>query len=149
MAICRLIAAADSISLIGGRICGHETETHIYFQFLADSIVGVPLLQDSKINMHITLMYMHCTPRWREVLQGMQDQWRSFEKSSVEHTNSSWRLSEYSDEARAMVELKVGSRLYSALLQCVGTGVQKLPVPDQPGAWRMRREFHLSVLPNR
>lgn len=98
--------------------------------------------------MHISLMYMHLEPRWREVLAGMQQQWANFTRvKGINHTESSWKLSEYSSETRAMLELIVGSRLYQALLHTVQIGVQKLPVPNRPDQWRFRNEFHLSVLP--
>ena len=130
-------------------IAANEATDCIYFQWRAELVVGVPQLEGHRIDMHITLMYMHVEPRWREVLAGMQEQWAHFRKASsgvINHTESSWVLSKYSDEHRGMLELVVRSRLYTALLQTVAFGVQKLPIPNRPDQWRLRNEFHLSVL---
>ena len=159
MEICRLIVAQPKVTFVGGRILAKEATDCIYFQWRADTVVGVPELEGLAIDMHITFMYMHKEPRWQEALAGMQEQWNHFSRKSgaglsaplrplhcIDHTESSWRLSDFSTEERAMLELKVGSRLYQALQQCVAVGVQKLPVPNRPNAWRFRSEFHLSVL---
>lgn len=146
IAICRLIQQAPSVRFMGSRILGNRADNCTYFQWRATQVLGIPLLDGCQIDMHVTLMYMHIEPCWNEVLVGMQEQWRSYLRSSLDHTESSWILSEYSDENRGMLKLIVGSRLYAALLASVSNGVRKLPVPSQPDKWRFRHEFHLSVL---
>ena len=144
-------------------IAANEATDCIYFQWRAELVVGVPQLEGHRIDMHITFMYMHVEPRWREVLAGMQKQWRALTKGvgagssapnrraqagfSIDHSESSWVLSEFSDDGRGMLKLITHSRLYQALQHCVNVGVQKLPVPSRPDQWRFRSEFHLSVLP--
>ena len=163
MAICRLIEATPNVTFLRTYIAANECTDCIYFQWRAEAVVGVRLLEGCEIDMQITLMYMHVEPRWREALAGMQQQWSCFTKETgagssaphtsakadINHTESSWILSEYSDERIAMLKLKVGSRLYSSLLQTVANGVQKLPVQSRPEQWRFRHELHLSVRPSR
>jgi hypothetical protein len=156
MAICRLIEATPKVTFLRTCIAANESTDCTYFQWRAEAVAGVPLLEGCKIDMHITLMYMHVEPRWRQALAGMQQRWEQLmakgagsSAHGINHTESTWVLSEYSDNHRAMLKLLVGSRLYAALTQTVNYGVQKLPKPNQPDQWRFRYEFHLSVLPSR
>ena len=155
MQVCRLVEARGKVTFLRTKIAASEATDCTYFQWRAEAIVGVPELEGRWIDMHITLMYMHVEPRWQEALAGMQTQWNNFTKvrgagssASIDHTESSWKFSEYSDESRGMLELRVDSRLYHALQQTVAAGIQKLPVPSRPEKWRFRNEYHLSVRPS-
>ena len=155
MQVCRLIEAQGKVTFLRTSIRANEATDCTYFQWRAEAIVGVPMLQDCWIDMHITLMYMHVEPRWQEVLAGMQEQWQNLTRARgaglsapINHTESDWILSEYSDESRGMLKLRVDSRLYQALQQTVVAGTQKLPAPSRPHQWRFRNEYHLSVLPS-
>ena len=154
--------AQRKVTFLQSCIAGNEATDCTYSQWCAEAVVGLPQLDGHRINMHITFMHMHIEPRWQEVLAGMQEQWEHFLKQKqkgaglsapntpragfIDHTESSWVLSEHSDEHRGMLKLMVNSRLYQALQKSVASGVEKLPIPNRPQQWRFRNEFHLSVL---